>query len=92
MNLSKEKYKSSTKPMLSHINVGSGQEFTISEVAKTISNVVGFKGKIEYDERKPEGAPRKLLNSESLIKLGWAPAVTFEKGISIAYNDFINKV
>jgi GDP-L-fucose synthase len=71
------------------INVGSGQEVTIRELAETVREVVGFKGDLVFDTSKPDGTPRKLLDVSRLKAMGWAPGFTLEKGIHRAYEDFL---
>ena len=85
LNISEEKYASQTSEMLSHLNVGSGREVTISELATLIGKVVGFEGTIEYDVAKPDGAPRKLMDSSKLSKLGWTPKIDLEIGLKNTY-------
>ena len=75
----------------SHINVGSGHEVTIRELAETVRNVVGFEGNIDWDVSKPDGTPRKLLDSERIRRLGWQPEVTLGDGIGRAYEDFLHR-
>jgi len=75
-----------------HVNVGSGKEITIKELAETIKRIVGFKGNLTWDKSKPDGAPRKLMDSSFLRNLGWKPKVDFEEGIKIAYEDFLKKM
>jgi GDP-L-fucose synthase len=70
------------------INVGSGQEVTIRELATTIADVVGFKGQIVFDTSKPDGTPRKLLDVSRLKAMGWSPRVSLKEGIKLAYEDF----
>ena len=84
-------YEDAHDTIQSHINVGSGFEVTIRELAETVSNVVGYKGKICWDRSKPDGTPRKLLDSSRLNNLGWHPRVSLEEGISNAYKDFRQK-
>ena len=72
----------------SHINVGSGREVTIKELAETVKEVIGFKGAIEWDTSKPDGTPRKLMDSSRLRDLGWTPSVGLVEGIAQAYEDF----
>ncbi len=72
----------------SHINVGSGREVSIKQLAETVKGVVGFEGKIEWDDSKPDGTPRKLMDSSRLRKLGWSPQVDLREGISRAHEDF----
>lgn len=71
------------------INVGSGIEVTIKELAESVRDVVGFEGDLVFDTSKPDGTPRKLLDVSKLKALGWAPAVTLRKGIELAYRDFL---
>ena len=70
------------------INVGSGSDVTIRELAETIQRIVGFSGKIIWDTSKPDGTPRKWMDSSRLLALGWKPRVDFETGIALAYEDF----
>lgn len=92
MNLDKTIYSQYTQPMLSHINVGSGQEITIAELARTIAKTIGFKGQIVFDKTKPDGTPRKLMDSSRLGKLGWRATIGLEHGLKLTYNDFLKKV
>jgi|SRR5450830_35390 len=89
MNLDKEIYDAQTSPMQSHINVGYGDDVTIRELAETIGQVVGYQGKIEFDSTKPDGTPRKLMNSGRLAALGWHANVELINGLVVAYNDFL---
>ena len=89
MNLDKEIYDTHTQPMLSHINVGVGHDLTIAELAKTIGKVVGYEGKIEFDSSKPDGTPRKLMDSTRLNNLGWQAKINLEDGLILAYQDFL---
>jgi len=89
MNLEKKVYDQHTQPMLSHINVGFGQDVTIRELAETIQKVIGFTGEINFDTGKPDGTPRKLMDSERLNNLGWQAAVDLEDGLLLAYQDFL---
>ena len=75
--------------MLSHINVGSGSDVTIADVAQAVAQTVGFTGTIEFDPTKPDGAPRKLMDSSRLNALGWQAKVTLEAGLKAAYQDFL---
>ena len=74
------------KPEL--INVGSGQEVSIAEVAEKIAEAVGYEGKIRLDPSKPDGTPRKLMDNSRINALGWRPGTTLEQGLSKAYADF----
>lgn len=89
MNLPHEVYAANTLPMQGHINVGSGSDVTITEVAEMIRDVVGFKGTIDYDTSKPDGAPRKWMDSRKLESLGWKPSYSFVVGLQKAYEDFL---
>jgi GDP-L-fucose synthase len=89
MNLDSGSYRAETLPMMSHINAGWGDDVTIRELAETIANVVGYRGSIEYDPSKPDGTPRKLMDSTLLRRLGWKPLVGLEDGLRIAYEDFL---
>lgn len=91
MNLGKAIYDQHTEAMLSHINVGFGQDLTIREVAQLIGNTVGFAGRIEFDATKPDGSPRKLMDSSRLNSLGWSAKVNLEAGLATAYQDFLKK-
>lgn len=71
------------------INVGSGQELTIQQLAETVQAIISFKGEIVWDNSKPDGTPRKLLDTSRLFALGWKPAVSLEAGIRRAYEDFL---
>ncbi len=76
----------------SHINVGSGREVSIKELAKTVKAVIGFEGEIEWDTSKPDGTPRKLMDSSRLWNLGWSPKVTLKEGIALAYEDYLSRL
>ena len=89
MNLKQDVYAAHTLPMQGHINVGSGSDLTITEVAKMICEVVGFNGSIDYDTTKPDGAPRKWMDSQKLEALGWKPAISLKVGLQKAYADFL---
>ena len=89
MNLPKTTYDQHTQPMLSHINVGCGQDVTILEVAQAVAQAVGYTGQISTDPTKPDGAPRKLMDSSRLNALGWQAKVTLEAGLKAAYQDFL---
>jgi GDP-L-fucose synthase len=72
-----------------HINVGTGQEVTIAEVAQTIADTVGFKGRLVFDASRPDGTPRKLMDSSRLLALGWAPRIGLAQGLADAHRHFI---
>ena len=73
------------------VNVGFGSDVTIKELAETVAKVVGFNGRMKYDSSKPNGTPRKLLDSSRLFSTGWKPKTNLEEGIRLAYRDFLNR-
>jgi GDP-L-fucose synthase len=89
MNLDSDLYEQHTQPMLSHINVGYGSDVSIAELAVLIGQTVGYKGRITYDSSKPDGTPRKLMDSSRLNALGWKAHITLEEGLVSAYKDFL---
>lgn len=89
MNLDKATYDQHTRPMLSHINVGYGDDVTILELAQQVATTVGYTGSIELDPSKPDGTPRKLMDSSRLRSLGWQAKVGLEEGLALAYQDFL---
>jgi GDP-L-fucose synthase len=89
MNLDKYTYEAQTQPMQSHINVGYGEDVTIRELAQTVGQVVGYKGEIVFDTSKPDGTPRKWMDSSRLNTLGWKPQVDLQSGLAKAYEDFV---
>jgi len=91
MNLDKAIYDAHTQPMLSHINVGTGEDVTIKELAETIAEVTGYTGNIEFDPTKPDGTPRKLMASTRLRSLGWEPKIGLKEGLKAAYEDFLER-
>ncbi|OYV93088.1 MAG: GDP-fucose synthetase [Ferrovum sp. 37-45-19] len=91
MSLPKASYDQHTRPMLSHINVGYGQDMTIAEVARIVAQVVGYTGQVEFDTTKPDGTPRKLMDSTRLHKLGWQAHVPLQQGLALAYQDFLKQ-
>ncbi len=88
MGLERDVYEAHTSPMLSHINVGTGVDVTIRELAETISQATGFNGEIVFDSSKPDGTPRKQLNTEKLASLGWRHSVPLQRGIEMTYQAF----
>ncbi len=92
MQLDKEIYDANTDPMLSHINVGTGMDCTIREMAETVKKVVGFKGELVFDETKPDGAMRKLMDVSRLKAMGWEASISFEDGLTDAYQWFLREV
>jgi GDP-L-fucose synthase len=81
-----------TGTVQSHINVGSGKEVTIKELAETVKEVVVFKGEITWNASKPDGTPRKLMDSSRLRALGWVPRIGLSEGIALAYQDFLTRL
>ena len=90
MQLSKGLYEQHTQPMQSHINAGSGSDVTIADLALHIAQTVGYTGQISFDASKPDGSPRKWMDSSRLQSLGWAPQIGLQEGLAIAYQDFIS--
>ena len=90
MKLPKAIYDQHTTPMQSHINVGFGSDVTIAEVAQTIALTVGYTGRIEFDTTKPDGAPRKWMDSSRLNVLGWQAKVGLQDGLAAAYQNFLD--
>jgi GDP-L-fucose synthase len=88
MNLNKEVYQQQIEPMQSHINIGSGKDLTIKQLAESIAKVVGFEGKIEFDPTKPDGTKRKLMDSTRLNNLGWHSKFDLQQGIKQTYEDY----
>ncbi len=89
MDLPLEEYQQVTDPRLSHINVGSGVDCSIAELVGVIQDVTGYRGNISYDTSKPDGAPRKLMDSTKLKSLGWQPQYTLKEGLADAYQWFV---
>jgi GDP-L-fucose synthase len=90
MELDKANFDEHTKPMLSHINVGYGRDVTIAELADLVSSTVGYMGQITFDVTKPDGTPRKLMDSSRLNALGWRATTELTEGLKRAYADFLN--
>lgn len=91
MNLNKSIYDQHTSPMESHLNVGYGIDITIAELASAVSEAVGYQGKISFDVSKPDGAPRKWMDSTKLRSLGWSPRVDLKDGLMHAYSSMLSK-
>jgi len=88
MELNKATYDAHTEPMQSHLNVGSGSDMTIADLAHTMAKIIGYRGDIVFDVSKPDGTPRKLMDSSRIQGLGWQPEVNMETGLALAYSDF----
>ncbi|MFO0298709.1 MAG: GDP-L-fucose synthase family protein [Pseudomonadota bacterium] len=89
MDLPRDVYAAHTQPMLSHVNVGTGVDCTIRELAETIARVTGFRGRLAWDRGKPDGAPRKLMDVSRLAALGWKARIGLEDGLRDAYRWFL---
>ena len=89
MDLDNETYQANTQPMLSHINVGTGEDCTIRELVETVAKVSGFTGEIKWDTSKPDGAPRKLMDVSRLRALGWKHTYNLEEGLKHAFDWFL---
>ena len=90
-NFDKKKYDKYTKPMLRHINVGSGVSLTIRQLVEMIKKVVGYDGKINFDRSKPDGSMSKLISSKLINRTGWKAKVDLEEGLITTYKDFLKK-
>lgn len=89
MELSREAYGAQTDPMLSHINVGTGVDCTIRDLAEAIAAVTGFTGRLVFDHTKPDGAPRKLMDTSKLNAFGWSPMIGLLEGLQSSYDWFV---
>ena len=92
MNLPKATLDAHTQPMQSHINVGFGDDITIKELAQAVGKTVGYLGVIDFDTSKPDGSPRKLMDSSRLNALGWQAQVGLKAGLAAAYQDFMSQL
>ena len=92
LELDVKTYKANTKPMLSHINVGTGKDVTIREMAEIMKKVVGFKGNLIFDTTRPDGAPRKLIDVSRLTKMGWNPRIDLLEGLKSTYAWFVESL
>ena len=95
MNLEKKIFYDQTKHMLSHINVGTGIDITIKDLSQMIAKIIGFKGELVFDQSRPDGTPRKLLDVSKLHKLGWKSSINLETGLLETYKWYkenINKI
>ena len=89
MNIDKKIYNKEISPMCSHINAGSGEDITIKELAETIRETVGFKGEIDFDPTKPDGSPRKFLDSKRIYNLGFKPEINLMEGLLKTYREYL---
>ena len=92
MNLNKKKYDKQVTKMCSHLNVGSSKELSIKDLAYIIKNIVGYKGKIIFDITKPEGNPRKLLNTSRINNLGFKARISLKNGLAKTYKEFLRQL
>ncbi|WP_151867782.1 GDP-L-fucose synthase [Acinetobacter soli] len=92
MELDEATFKANTQPMLSHINVGTGLDCTIRELAETVAKVTGYTGKLSFDATKPDGTPRKLMDVSRLGKLGWKASISLEDGLKNAYQWYLENI
>lgn len=90
MNLSTTAYAKEVQPQLSHINVGFGSDVTIAALAQLVKEVVGYEGRIDFDPTKPDGTPRKLMDSSRMNALGWRAVTGLREGLHLAYQDFLD--
>jgi len=89
MELDDAAYRAHTQPMLSHVNVGTGVDCTIRELAETMARVTGYTGRLSFDATKPDGTPRKLMDVSRLAALGWRSAIGLEDGLRDTYRWFV---
>ena len=88
-DMDRDTYQANTDPMLSHLNVGSGTDIAIGELAQLVARVTGYKGRIENDLPRPDGTMRKLMSSDKLMAMGWRPQVDLERGVAETYQWFL---
>ena len=88
-NLSTETYNKLISPSARHINVGTGADITINELANKVKHIIGYPGEFQFDHSKPDGVPRKLLDVGKLQSLGWRPEIQIDKGLALAYQEFL---
>jgi nucleoside-diphosphate-sugar epimerase len=89
LDLPPDTYRAETEPMLSHINVGSGTDVTIAQLAQTIADTVGYKGRLTFDASKPDGTMRKLMDVSRLARLGWTARIGLKEGIASTYDWYL---
>ena len=92
MNLDLASYQKQTTPMLSHLNVGTGADCSIKELTETVAEIIGFQGNIVWDDSKPDGAPRKLMDSARISGLGWRPKFGLKDGLENTYRWYLNNL
>ena len=91
LELDRESYIANTKPLLSHINVGTGKDISIREMAETMKEVVGFKGELTFNSNKPDGSPRKLIDVTRLTKMGWTYRTNLKEGLEKTYKWYLRE-
>ncbi len=92
LELDEKTYKANTQPMLSHINIGTGKDVTIREMAKIMKEVVGYKGRFTFDTTKPDGAPRKLIDVTRLKNMGWSYTTNLKEGLEKTYKGYLSEI
>jgi GDP-L-fucose synthase len=92
LDLPRDQYVANTQPMLSHINVGFGDDITIVELAQLVAKIVGFEGRITTDSSRPDGTMRKLMDVSRLKDMGWVPSISIEKGVEETYRWFLENI
>jgi nucleoside-diphosphate-sugar epimerase len=89
LNLPLDTYQANTEPMLSHINVGYGEDVTIRDLAQLVAEITGYTGEVVFDTTKPDGTMRKLMDSGRLTAMGWKPSVALADGVRETYEWFL---
>jgi len=92
MNIDKKDFEQITLPMQGHLNIGFGSDITIAQLAELMKEVMKYTGTIRFDSNKPDGAPKKLMDSTRIKELGWSPKVGIQAGIKLAYSDFLEHI
>ena len=92
LDLDSKTYKENTETMLSHINIGTGLDVTTEELAETMKNVVGYEGELVFDNTKPDGAPRKLIDVSRLTNMGWSYSIDLLEGLQKTYNWYLEEI
>lgn len=92
LDLPRDEYEANTQPMLSHINVGCGEDISILDLAQLVARVTGFEGEIATDPSKPDGTMRKLMDISRLTGMGWKPTISLEQGVEETYRWFLENV
>lgn len=90
MNLPQDVYETHTHPMTSHLNVGTGEDCTIANLAQTLADVIGYKGRLSFDKSKPDGTMRKLLDVSRLKSMGWSSSISLKEGLTETYQWFLD--